>query len=471
MALQPGTILRNTYRIVRTLGAGGFGITYEVVHEGLDTRMAVKEFFVSDFCNRDDATGRVSVATKGKEELIAKLKKKFIDEARSLSKLHHPHIVKVTDVFEENDTVYFVMNYIEGRSLADYVAGKGTLPESKAIEYVRQVCDALDYVHSNNRMHLDVKPANVMIDGDDNAILIDFGASKQYDEVNGQNTSTVAGFTPGFAPIEQMGNDITEFTPATDVYAVGATLYRLLAGQNPPNASLLVSKPLPPLPDKISGSTRKAIIQAMRPSKTDRPQTISEFLTLLPSGDNINKTAKKAENDVIVAEVENPTVPFTAKKSKSNTALYVCIGLALGLAAVIAAIILWPKSSESPDPMPDIEPLPPATEEVVVEETNPATTEVAVEEVTPVETQAKTETPAPVAKPAAQPKSQSQQKSSKPKQNGTAASTILSEPTPTQKPQSQSGFRKPTAPENAPKPQQSGQSQPSGFQKPTAINE
>ncbi len=460
MALNNGTILRNTYRIVRTLGAGGFGITYEVVHEGLDTRMAVKEFFVSDFCNRDDSTGRVSVATKGKEELIAKLKKKFVDEARSLSKLHHPHIVKVTDVFEENDTVYFVMNYIEGRSLADHVAGKGTLSEAKAIEYVRQICDALSYVHSNNRMHLDVKPANVMIDGDDNAVLIDFGASKQYDEVNGQNTSTVAGFTPGFAPIEQMGNDITEFTPATDVYAVGATLYRLLTGQTPPNASLLVSKPLPALPANISEATRSAIIQAMRPSKTDRPQTIAAFLSLLPSGKNINKAPKKTERETIVAQVENPTVAFTRKKSKNKTALYV----SLGIIAAVAIGVIWAVSTNEPTP-PPVSP----AEEVIAEDVAPAVEEEVVEEIVPVTPPVATPAPAKaeaVATSTSKPSKQSQptpQKSSKPNNSSNSAS-------------SRNDFAKPAPKNNNPKSDaprstpstSSANSNPYTFQKPTA---
>lgn len=284
MNLPVNTLLQGgKYKIVRFIGSGGFGCTYEAEHVLLQHRVAVKEFFAKDFCNRDEYTAHVTVGTVSKKELVEKLRKKFLDEARALSKLHHESIVRVTDVFEENGTAYFVMDFIEGKSLNDLLRAGGAMPEHKALHYIRQVAEALRYVHSNNRMHLDVKPANIMVDGKGNAVLIDFGASKQYDDESGENKSTLLGKTPGYAPPEQQDNDVVRFMPATDIYALGATLYKLLTGITPPSSSKLASgdEELEMLPVRVSENTRNAVAAAMRLRKTDRPQSIGEFLSIL----------------------------------------------------------------------------------------------------------------------------------------------------------------------------------------------
>lgn len=284
MYLSADTLLHGgTYKIIRQISSGGFGITYEAEHVMLKKRVAIKEFFVKDFCNRDEETSHVTVGTQTKVALVKKLEKKFIGEAISISQLNHPNIVRVSDVFEENDTAYYVMDYIDGLSLADMVSRDGALPEQQAVKYILQVADALKYVHAQNRLHLDIKPGNIMVDSKDNAMLIDFGASKQYDEENGENTSTLLGKTPGYAPIEQMGNSVQHFTPATDIYSLGATLYKLITGQTPPEAVTLVSVSLPPMPSTITEGTRKAIETAMQIKKENRPQNIDEFLGILQS--------------------------------------------------------------------------------------------------------------------------------------------------------------------------------------------
>ena len=129
MHLQTNTLLRGgTYRIVRFIGSGGFGCTYEAEHVMLEKRVAIKEFFVKDFCNRDETTAHITVGTISKKGLVEKLRRKFIDEAKALCKLQHPGIVSVSDVFEENGTAYFVMDYVEGRSLSEIVREQGPLP-------------------------------------------------------------------------------------------------------------------------------------------------------------------------------------------------------------------------------------------------------------------------------------------------------------------------------------------------------
>ena len=283
MTLPVDTLLQGgKYRIVRFISSGGFGCTYEAIHVNMEERVAIKEFFVKDFCNRDETTAHITVGTVGKRALVDKLRRKFADEARALYKLKHPGIVRVSDVFEENGTAYYVMDYVDGLSLGEIVKRDGALPEARAVRYIRQVAEALRYVHDHNRLHLDIKPGNIMIDSDDNAILIDFGASKQYDEEAGENTSTLMGKTPGYAPLEQMGNDVVKFLPATDIYALGATLYKLLTGITPLSANVLASgEELDPLPETISEPTRRAISAAMQIRKNDRPQTIDAFLALL----------------------------------------------------------------------------------------------------------------------------------------------------------------------------------------------
>ncbi|MBP3455141.1 MAG: protein kinase [Alistipes sp.] len=282
MTLPVDTLLQGgKYRIVRFISSGGFGCTYEAEHVMLEKRVAIKEFFVKDFCNRDQTTSHVSVGTVSKRALVDKLRCKFADEAKALCKLKHPGIVRVSDVFEENGTAYYVMDYVDGLSLGEMVNRGGAMPEARAVRYIRQVAEALRYVHDHNRLHLDIKPGNIMIDSDDNAILIDFGASKQYDEEAGENTSTLMGKTPGYAPLEQMGNDVVKFLPATDIYALGATLYKLLTGITPPSANLLANgEQLAPLPETVSAATRNAIAAAMD-IKSRRPQTIDAFLALL----------------------------------------------------------------------------------------------------------------------------------------------------------------------------------------------
>lgn len=287
MYLANNTLLQGgKYKIVGHISSGGFGNTYEGVHTMMDTRVAIKEFFPKMFCNRDENTSHITVATQSNKELVDKLRKKFIEEAKAIFKMNHPNIVKVHDIFEENDTAYYVMDYIDGKSLGDIVKQRGPLPEAEAVGYIRQVADALKYVHSLNRLHLDIKPGNVMVDATGHAMLIDFGASKHYDMESGENTSTLMGVnTKGYAPVEQSTQSFTKFSPATDIYALGATLYKMLTGITPPDANLLMAKEetLAPLPSCISKSTHNAVLKAMTLIRADRPQTIDVFLGLLDS--------------------------------------------------------------------------------------------------------------------------------------------------------------------------------------------
>ena len=348
MHLQENTLLQGgEYRIIRFIDSGGFGCTYEAYQKSLDRRIAIKEFFWHEHCLRDTHTGRVTVATENNKNDFEKLRNKFVNEARTIAKLHHPGIVRVSAVFEENGTAYYVMDYIEGCSFGDLVSGGKALSEVKALRYIRQVAEALQYVHSKNRLHLDIKPSNIMLDNEGHVILIDFGVSKQYDQSTGLNPSTLLGKSRGYSSIEQMGGDVKTFAPATDIYSLGATLYTLLVGNRPPEAAYIIKGvPIAPLQARgVSSTTIRAIQAAMQADKEDRPQSVAEFLALLDGKKDSDKThfddGVTDYNAPGKTDYEEPKKPTPKQKSKPQprknlTWLWVTL---VGIAGILLTIV------------------------------------------------------------------------------------------------------------------------------------
>ena len=231
--LKVGSFLQGgKYKIEKVLGQGGFGITYLATQELLDRKVCIKEFFFKEYCERDEATSYVSLGTQSNHELVERFMNKFLKEARTISQLEHRNIIRIHDIFKENNTAYYVMDYVEGESLNEMVKRRGALPEKEAVAYVERVADALKYIHERNINHLDIKPSNIMIrQGDYRVILIDFGLSKQYNEYGGQTSTTPVGISHGYAPMEQYKQGgVSTFSPQTDIYALGATLYKLVTG-------------------------------------------------------------------------------------------------------------------------------------------------------------------------------------------------------------------------------------------------
>ena len=278
--LQPNTTLQGgKYRIERVLGQGGFGITYLAVQMSLTRYVAIKEFFMKDLCSRDTDNATEVTHTTGKDGLVERYKKKFIKEARNLAKLNHSHIITVIDVFEENGTVYYVMPYYKVGSLDDYVKRYGVLSEAKALKYVRQIASALKYMHTQKHIcHYDVKPANILLDDKGEAILIDFGISKKYDAAGHETSTTPIGLSEGYAPIEQYLQNVEEFSPVSDVYALGATLYFLLHGKRPVSAVHRASGTPLNISNKLSQDIKDIINYSMKISKNDRAQSVDVFL-------------------------------------------------------------------------------------------------------------------------------------------------------------------------------------------------
>ena len=233
---QDYTLQDGNYRILKVLGQGGFGITYLAIQVRLDRKVAIKEFFMKDFCERNETTRQVTLGTAGSRETVNSCRMKFLKEAKHIAKLDHPNIIRIIDVFDENSTSYYVMEYIEGGSL-DNKLGTTGLSMSEATRYILQVAEALKYIHKKNIAHLDIKPSNIMLNGNDEIVLIDFGVSKQYDLTGGQTSVSPVGRSSGYAPLEQYDpNGVKDFSPQTDIYSLGATYFKLLTGITPPNA-------------------------------------------------------------------------------------------------------------------------------------------------------------------------------------------------------------------------------------------
>mgnify|MGYP002677293527 FL=1 len=279
------------YKIENIIGQGGFGITYKAIMKEtvsgflgnmeVDVPVAIKEFFMKDTCEREEGTGKITVPSQGSRAVVELYCKKFVKEAKNLAQMNHPHIVKVVDVFEENNTVYYVMQYLNGGSLSDYVKQHGALDEAIAIKYIQQIGSALEYMHQKHICHYDVKPSNILLDDKGSAMLIDFGISKGYTEEGYQTSSTPVGISAGYAPLEQYQQNLQDFSPATDVYGLAATLFYLLTGKNPPEASIVLNEGIGDKPIGISDTVWHAIEQGMNPRKKDRVQTVKNYLALL----------------------------------------------------------------------------------------------------------------------------------------------------------------------------------------------
>lgn len=264
------------------IAQGGFGITYEAIQTGLNIKVALKEFYIRDLCLRDIDNGPdVTIKSTDQKRIFDGFRSKFLKEARTIASLSHPNIVKVNDVFEQNGTAYYSMEYIEGETLKEHVATRGPVEESHAIELIAEAGKALSYIHSRNILHLDIKPDNIMLRNGITPVIIDFGVSKRYDKDGNQTSMMQIARSRGYAPIEQYKAEaMASFSPATDVYSLAATLYFALSGDKPLEPSQIFEHGLPLILD-ISGETMEAIIKGMAVKRDNRPQSVDEFMDLL----------------------------------------------------------------------------------------------------------------------------------------------------------------------------------------------
>lgn len=295
-ALKKGTrLLDGKYRIDSVLGQGGLGITYQATLLKLDMKIVIKELFLPGYCVREQNQNLSLQALSEKE--FNRFKKQFVYEGRILAKTTHPNIVKVKDVIKENNTVYLVMEYVAGTNLQTYVQKKGRLSESEALMYIRQIANALGDVHAKNFLHKDVRPANIIINKRKQAILVGLGVEK--DKVKNSNDESES----GFFPMEQYASN-TQLTPATDLYALAASLYFALTGQQPTSAFDRYYTELEApqkLHENISKQTNDAIVKAMDMKSEERYQSVTAFTNDLEEIDPVELRRKRIRQALTAA--------------------------------------------------------------------------------------------------------------------------------------------------------------------------
>lgn len=353
-ALRIGSILRSPdleYRVEKVLGKGGFGITYKVsalkiiqvgnVSQSVRFYFCIKEFFMKG-CDRGvDGQAMTYASTLAGDVKICL--KDFIVEARRLNKIgtKSKNIVKVNEVFEANGTAYYVMEFLDGGSMAEYVAQHGPLSWKSARNIIIPIAEAVNLLHSERLLHMDIKPANIMLkhnaDGKMFPVLIDFGIAKHFDSKGRPTTLDIAkGATEGYAPMEQYSG-IDKFAPEIDVYALGATMTYLLTGKQPPKAFDLqttqsVEAVLPPY---LTASQRTAIVKAMEPNKFERTKNTTAFIRDI---NNAVSIAPDPEPTNPVPPGPQPTAPISKAPVPPRLRRNL-IALAVGIAVLVGSIV------------------------------------------------------------------------------------------------------------------------------------
>lgn len=336
--LPQGTILHGTscsYTIIKMLGQGTFGITY-LASTSYGESVAVKEFFMREINGRNGS----SVTSGNKKGMVDYYRKKFVREAGNLSKLHHPNIISVREAWAENDTVYYSMEYLDGGSLDDLILSEGGLTEADALRYTREMATALMFMHNNKMLHLDLKPSNVMLKHG-HAVLIDFGYAKQY-AADGlpESSATIGKGTLGYAPIEQNNpNEWKDFPVTMDIYALGATMFKMLTGHTPPEASEVLNNGFPYGEMQACGidpAITKVVSVAMAPLKKDRIPTVDVFVEMLSGlkGRSRKPTSKVfADVDEVTVVEASPApsvsatiTPSTKPQEKMSSATHIVAG-------------------------------------------------------------------------------------------------------------------------------------------------
>ena len=287
--LQPGTVLRERYKIIESVKSGGMGAVYEAQDLRLEgRRCAIKEILLSS--GMDNSAH-------------AEAQEQFHREASILARLDHPNLPKVSDYFTEGDHDFLVMDFVPGRDLKEIMdeaqnAGR-FLEERDVLNWAAQLCDALEYLHTQETpvVHRDIKPGNIKLTPDGRIKLVDFGLVKLLAPGDDRTITVLQGRgTAAYTPLEQYGGDVGHTDSRSDIYSFGATLYHLLTNQPPADAKLLFLHPetlaVPSeLNPKISERVEQAILHALKTHPADRPASTAEFrkelFGLIPDGLNM----------------------------------------------------------------------------------------------------------------------------------------------------------------------------------------
>lgn len=317
------------YEVKDVLGLGGFGITYLAHDMNLDHEVAIKEYMPSELATRLDDGSLKPIADDAEAQYKSCLNR-FIDEARTLGKLRHPNIVRVRNIFEENNTAYMIMDYELGETLQDYLGRHKVLAYNVLETIINPLLDGLKYVHDAGFIHRDIKPANIFIRVDGEPVLLDFGAARRaYRE---KDVSMTGFFSHGYAPIEQYHHDKDNQGPWTDIYSLGATFFRTIAGVAPVDAMdrfMTIQKTGrdPYVTAMEIGAVNypdtllKAIDASLQIEKEDRPQRISEW-RLYPdrTATTMVKTPDEFEIDLDSTQDKKSVVQKTLEKANAGDA-------------------------------------------------------------------------------------------------------------------------------------------------------
>ena len=334
------------YTIKGILGQGGFGITYLAHDNNLDRDVAIKEYMPRDIASRQSDLTIRAVDAETTESLKTGLGR-FIKEARTLSKFDHPNIVRVHTVFENNNTAYMVMSYEHGRSFVDMLK-QGQPDEDDLMEIIMPLLDGLEVMHKQGFIHRDIKPANIFIRDDGTPVLLDFGSARQ---AMGEETKTLTKFvTPGYAPFEQYYGKSDMQGPWTDIYSLGATLFRAITGDPPidstfrnrstgEKAILEIWDVLDKYSGKYSTFFLRAIEHSLRSNFKDRPQTVNEWRTMFTDPSVSTQTQWRLAKASPNSEKSVFTKPIQIKSQWKRNLLIVSVIVII--ATLVTYIILW----------------------------------------------------------------------------------------------------------------------------------
>lgn len=347
--LPPGTILQNKYLIGRVLGQGGFGITYLAWDMDLNIKLAIKEYLPRDFATRGLGETEVSLYTGNASQFFEEGREKFLEEARTLARFEeHPNIVSVRDFFRENKTAYFVMSYIEGVTIKEYLkkAQDGKLDFSTTLAIMMPVMDALAEVHSIGILHRDISPDNIFITDKGVVKLLDFGAARQAIGEHSKSLSVV--LKPGYAPEEQYRSKGHQ-GPWTDVYAVGATIYRMITGRVPLESldRLAREELIPPsqLGVVLPPASEAALLKGLAVLANDRFQNIRDFQQALIAvqSSGVQPIIALAPGNHVPAQVQVPREMDYAPKPRPRL-LFAAV--AAVLVSLVIGAVWWTLSPE-----------------------------------------------------------------------------------------------------------------------------
>ena len=339
--LSPGTELSSRYTLGKVIGCGGFGVTYIGWDSIAEKKVAIKEYFPNEFATRVTGKPDLTVFSGSKGMAFRDGLSKFVLEARKLTEFTNIEgIVKIYDCFEENQTAYIVMEYLEGETLEERITREGKIESSEAIALLLPIMNALDKVHADGIIHRDIAPDNIFITKDGKTKLLDFGAARNAQLIVEESRTVIV--KKGYSPEEQYASRSPQ-TSATDVYAMAAIFYRVLTGKYPPDAlerrlffiknnkDMLVSISKEGV--NVPAHVEKAILNALQIGMDDRTQTMSKFVEELTTAP-VKKSALVKNNNVEKRIVSAPNGTKYDKDSKKR------LFIVLGIIAVIFVIYI-----------------------------------------------------------------------------------------------------------------------------------